>query len=575
MADLIPWLVRLYGTFEHSRIEPLASGASVVWGLGLAVVGNRPGYQRNTILYNLLHEPLIRYKTNCGNVTHGTLPQVYSALILREIAAFPALRPHQRHAWHAFLVQLGAMALHRSGRDRAPFPDAGEEWNDLISCLTSDFPDGEPWQMVASELTRPAFMQPPATSEAREADFRYVMTTPDELDVLVTSRNHELKVRVAAGAQCDDWVFALVTLQTMEGYRGGHNYGISRMPSGYGNRSAFSFTPTTDPCGHFLHDLSVLLRERHRLLSEHDLDDAGLELLWTVPWDGRRAEKLALSQLDPLYIEVCRRIRLRERDGTISALRAPSEDRRIIDYKGLAGDPWMPVGNSANARGTPPAFLGSRRFNYERVIQGLLSADWTRPALLNSSYISGDGYLVARGMLRGEGSTGGYHERVIPLRRRMLLLLGSQRADSLLSDLARQRIEQSAIVQRALRYGIAAFASGGSNRAPTREELSRAGPWVAKLNAIIDESFFSDLQDELEDGTEPGRQKIRKEWAMQMVRNAERLLAQAAASLPCRHVFRLRAKSAAERAFWGTLRGPSGIPDLLQPTNQSGEDAGF
>ncbi|MDE2940258.1 MAG: hypothetical protein OXR67_15285 [Chloroflexota bacterium] len=521
-------------------------------------------------MHDLLNEPLIRYRTNGGNVTLAALPQVYSALIGGEITSFPALRPHQRHAWHAFLVQLGTMALHRSGRNQGPFPDDADDWSGLLRYLTSDYLDDDPWHLVVSDIAKPAFMQPPSKSTERERDFRFVVSTPDQLDVLVTSRNHELKVAVAAEARCDDWIFALVTLQTMEGYQGSHNYGISRMPSGYGNRSAFTLTPTTDLCGHFRHDLSVLLSERHRILNEYGLADEGIQLLWTLPWDGRKVEKLAITQLDPFYIEICRRIRLQEMAGIISGLRAPSEDRRIFNYKGLVGDPWMPVGNRANASGTPPAFLGSRKFNYERVIQVFLSADWKRPLLLNSSYISAEGYLIARGMLRGEGKTGGYHERVIPLRRKTLDMLGSFQPDPLFKDVSLQRIKQAETIQVALRYGIAAFASGGADRRATNEERSRARPWVAKLNASVDGSFFSDLQDELEERTELERQSIRREWASQLVRDAERLLAQATASLPCRQVKRHRASSAAERAFWGTLRGPNGIPDMLRQADLMG-----
>ena len=41
-----------------------------------------------------------------------------------QVEAFPALRPHQRHAWHAFLVQLGVIAMHKAGLTE-PLTDAG------------------------------------------------------------------------------------------------------------------------------------------------------------------------------------------------------------------------------------------------------------------------------------------------------------------------------------------------------------------------------------------------------------------------------------------------------------------
>ena len=520
-------------------------------------------------MYNLLTEPLIRYKTIPGDVVAAILPQVYAALVADDVASFPALRPHQRHAWHAFLVQLGAMALHRAGKDGSDLPTDAGEWDAMIRDLTPDWPDDEPWQLVVEDITQPAFMQPPASSKDKEGDFKSAVVTPDELDILVTSKNHDLKAAMAAESSPDDWVFALVSLQTMEGYGGARNYGISRMPSGYGNRSAFSLTPSPNPSIHFRHDIKTSLKQRDLLLNEYDFSDTGISVVWTIPWDGRKAEKLAITDLDPFYIEVCRRVRLYAKAGAISSVRANSDDRRITDYKGLMGDLWMPVGNNSNPRGTPPAFLGPRRFNYDRVAQGLTSPDWKRPSLLDSSNISGDSYLFARGMVRGEGGTNGYHERIVPLRQRTLQVFGTPQGPSLLGDLSRERIDQAAIVQRALRYGIAVFASGGSDEGTSEEQRSRARPWADKLNVIIDETFFRDLQDELEEDQEEEKERKRREWASQIVSEAEELLEEAAASLPCRYVMRHRAKAASKRAFWGLLRSSNGIPDLLRPIGES------
>ena len=68
---------------------------------------------------HLLSDPLIRYRQSSGTTREGSLPEVYAALMADDAEAFPALRPHQRHAWHAFLVQLGAMAVHRARTGRS------------------------------------------------------------------------------------------------------------------------------------------------------------------------------------------------------------------------------------------------------------------------------------------------------------------------------------------------------------------------------------------------------------------------------------------------------------------------
>ena len=89
-------------------------------------------------MHNLLTDPLIRYRHSDRTLREASLPEIYSALMADEVQSYPALRPHQRHAWHAFLVQLGAMAMHHAEVDTPP-PDA-DEWRRIIRALTPDWP---------------------------------------------------------------------------------------------------------------------------------------------------------------------------------------------------------------------------------------------------------------------------------------------------------------------------------------------------------------------------------------------------------------------------------------------------
>ena len=523
-------------------------------------------------MHNLLTDPLIRYRQSGGALREASLPEIYSALMAGEVQAFPALRPHQRHAWHAFLVQLGAMAMLQAGLDALP-PDA-DDWRRIIRALTPDWPDDEPWQLVVNDITRPAFMQPPASSDKRWKDFKNLVSTPDGLDMLVTSKNHDLKSEVAEQASLDDWILALVTLQTTEGYGGRYNYGISRMPSGYGNRPAFSLTPSVQPGGHFKHDLTALVRSRPSALHEHPMTSPGIALLWIVPWDGRKSEPKLLSDMAPYYIEVCRRIRLVGRSGGVVATRANSDDRRIVDAKGLTDDPWAPVSNNPNPRGTPPAFLGPRKFNYERLVDGLFSADWKQPLLLDPSTfgpgIGGDMQLVARGMVRGEGGTAGFHERVIILRHRTLQIFGRPGGAKTLEDISRERIERIAAVQRILRHAVSVFAAGGKAEGIADEHRSRANPWANKFTESMDADFFEDLQNEVA-VEDPEREGVRNQWLQKLVNVAEEILIDATQSLPCPYVRRPKAQAQAVNIFWSRIRGPQGLTELRRNFNE--EDA--
>jgi CRISPR system Cascade subunit CasA len=208
--------------------------------------------------YNLLSNALIRVTVSSGGNCRLSLPGVLAALMRDEIAAFPALRAHQRHAWHAFLVQLGALAL--LAMDHPQAPETEEGWGQLLRRLTPDHLDDAPWRLV-SPLNHPALLQP-AVPSGNENQLKHAVDTPDALDMLVTAKNHDLKQKVMDGAALDDWLFALVTLQTMEGFLGAGNYGISRMNGGFANRPALGIAPPGGPGAHVRRDVARLIELR-------------------------------------------------------------------------------------------------------------------------------------------------------------------------------------------------------------------------------------------------------------------------------------------------------------------------
>ena len=526
-------------------------------------------------MHNILTERLIRYDKYDGSRAEASLPEVYAALMADEVDAFPALRPHQRHAWHAFLVQLGALAMHRADVVEPPADAVG--WARIIRGLTPEFPDDEPWQLVVDDITKPAFMQPPARSKEREKDYKGAVATPDKLDMLVTSKNHDLKSAVAVQAGVDDWIFAFITLQTMEGFGGAGNYGISRMNGGLGNRPAVSLAPSGQgPGAHVKRDIIALLDHWPEFLRNgaHYPAEGGAALLWILPWDGTPVEALLQDRLDPLYIEVCRRIRLRSgAGGRLRGVRTSSGAARIEGkaLKGRTGDPWTPVNND---REGVPLTLGAGGFNYKRVTEYLTK--WEPPALLKptlSEARSSDRMqLVARAMVRGQGKTEGYHERSIPVGHKIKSAMLRRAAIDELGLIASGRIEQVGKVQRILSHAIQVFAARGDSGKVSPEHRALARSWLNRLDGIVDARFFENLQDEFE-ADESERPGIRNHWLMDgVVARARTLLQDATDSLPCPAIHRYKARVNAEGLFEGRIRGNSGLPFLFGDTDkESGE----
>ena len=511
-------------------------------------------------MHNILTDQLIRFKTDDNGMLKASLPEVYAALMKDEVASFPALRPHQRHAWHAFLVQLGAIAMHRA--ELVEPPGDASEWRRIIRALTPDYPDDEPWQLVVDDITKPAFLQPPASSEDKAADYKSAVATPDELDMLVTSKNHDLKASVASSGDIDDWLFALISLQTSEGFLGARNYGISRMNGGLGCRPAFTLTPSSRPGKHAHRDIKALLNSREKLLDAHDLflTDAGINLIWLRQWDGTRPEMIAAG-LDPFYIEICRRIRLMvSAGGDLFAIRATSKAARINSraLKGVTGDPWTPI----SSKDVKSLTLSQAGFRYRRAAE-YLSTDWKKPVLFQPmEEEKGTMTLVARGMVRGQGKTEGYHERTVEFRQKTVSAFGRPGGQDEIGDISRELIEDVRILHRILRHSISVFAAGGDTEGVSDEHRDRANVWVNKHDDIVDRDFFSDLQDVFEaDGGAP-RRMVRNEWRRRMLDEARTILQQAEETLPCPAIRRYRARVRADIIFEGRIRSNNGFPEL-------------
>jgi len=311
--------------------------------------------------YSLLTEPLIRYRrAGDGCSVDASLPQLFMALVADEVRDYPALRPHQRHPWHAFLVQLAAIALHKA--ERTTVFETADDWREALLALSPDDPDGAAWCLV-SPPDRPALLQA-AVVGGNIGEWKSVAFSADEIDMLVTSKNHDIKGSRARRSQPEDWLFALLSLQTQEGFLGAGNYGISRMNGGFASKPGIGVAPVGLHGSRWARDISALLAQRERTVEERGLQaEDGLTLVWLAPWDGLGS--LSFSKLDPFYIEICRRIRLQSLGGAISSIGTGSKAARIAakELNGLTGDAWTPI----DVEGGKALTITANGFNYKLV----------------------------------------------------------------------------------------------------------------------------------------------------------------------------------------------------------------
>ena len=514
-------------------------------------------------MHNLLTDQIIRFTTRDLVERRGSLPEVYGFLMKDEVESFTALRHYQVHSWHAFLCQLGRMALDRAGFELAPRNP--KVWGEVLANMTPEFPRHEPWQLMVQDITTPAFMQPPAADEETRSEYKKAIPTPDKMDLLVTSKNHVIKSTVATQASLDDWMFALISEQTMDGVIGLHLRAISRMNGGRSNRPAFSLAPLAGgPGARVRRDMEALMevvphiRRDHPEYPERD----GLGLLWTEPWHGAEDETLTKEHLDPLYIEVCRRIRLiRRPDGNLTALRATTKHQRVAFMSGLTGDPWTPVDRRKNE--TRSITMTETPMALDSTINLLVHEEIDHPHLLTPTQLEVDTgepmQIIGRVFCRGQGKTFGYHERSITAGPALLRALRDRDSAeyTALKDMSDARKAIAGAVRSTLQNAAQTFMSGKNERSTNPEHKAISYKIGDRLRAEIHDSFFTDLQQELEAPDESQREHERTQWLGRLVEQARTILQEEFLRMRCPSASRYRARFAANRFFEGMLRTDS------------------
>ncbi len=493
--------------------------------------------------YNLLTEPLIRTESRDAPNQSRSLPGLLVALATGEdLVSFPGLQPHQWHGWHAFLVQLAALATADEPGD-PPTTEAG--WRAALRGLTPGYTLDEPWCLVVPELGQPALLQPPVP-EGALSRFEGPYEAPDAsaLDILVTANDHDVKMERQAQAQADHWLFSLVAYQTLSGFSGKNNYGVIRMNGGYATRPLVGLAWSRAWSDLFQRDLAVLRTHHETARQAKGLSSTGWRLLWLAPWDGQTS--LAWADCDPYAIEVARRVRLTERQGALCAWRRSTTVPRLSPksdvLKGHVGDPWIPVSTEGRAIN-----VSTNGWDYDRVRQILLEDGY---AWSPCQYRRDDDpealWFYAVGLARGQGKTEGFHERWIPIPARVAGRLFSPASRRALGEVAQERVKRAGEARKVLHYALVVLLASAPETPDFRDDSDRR--WLDRFETQVDTVFFEALWADAERSRE--EQKASWDDTLRWIIE-ERIWPEAEAEAPVADARRERAQARA----WMVLRG--------------------
>ncbi len=496
-----------------------------------------------TTRYNLLTEPIFTLDTPAGARDTASLPVVLDRLARGVALDFGALQAHQVQSWESLVIQLGALATVAHGGTLPPDEDG---WRAALRTLT----DGkdEPWCLVVEDIKQAAFMQPPMTGK----DFRdpkKVIEAADELDMLVTSKNHDVKISRATRARPEHWVFVLTNLQTSDGFAGRDNYGIARMNGGYGSRPSLGATPGLTLAARFRRDLSLWNDRRATLADDFGMrPTGGAALLWTLPWDSESS--LSVAELDPCFIELCRPVRLALQHDRLVAWKSSTKVRRIDAEarKGELGDIWMPIKRGDERT----AFTaGGNGFGYKVMAELLLGESYDRAAAMElQSGERGEMFVLARVLPRGQGKTQGLHERVVPIPEKVRgSIFSSGTPRMTLSRLARTRVELVGAVQsKVLHPALCALLQAAAPDQKLDLKDDRTQRWRRAHDERVDALFFERLWDDAEVAATDLNEADRR-WQRCVVDLAREVFREALEAVPLPSVRVYRARAIAERVF--------------------------
>jgi CRISPR system Cascade subunit CasA len=449
------------------------------------------------------------------------------------------------------LCFLAAAVLDREGESS---PVQGEAfWLDGLRHLTGRN-DDDAWTLMVDDPTRPAFMQPPVPNAHDFHSYKPKAETPDDLDVLQTAKNHDLKAARLSGATVEAWALALVSMQTMSGFLGQGNYGVCRMNGGFASRPCVANYSDLQPARRWQEDTARLMEGLGTLLRPPwPFHRNGHAFLWLIPWDG--ATGLGLDTLHPFFIEVCRLARLVPVGKGLKALGKPSRATRISVSKatgGNVGDPWIPLKRKDQA-----AFTASGRGFHPELLRDLIITQESYQPSAMQALPSGAGpaWFHASVLVRGQGTTDGYHEArvyIAPKAKKLLLQHGEAR-DRLgkLSDWALTRARD--VRSKALRPALFTLVEGGPKEWPDTSRRE-AGQWVDSWLARYDHRWARGYFPWLWQTIDQTNETARAAWLGELRSLATGVLEDALQAAPQRTGRRYRGKVRATGLFHGAFR---------------------
>ena len=209
----------------------------------------------------------------------------------------------------------------------------------------------------------------------------------------------------------------------------------------------------------------------------------------------------------------------------ISALAGSSKVPRVLSPPGgVTGDPWAPLRSDKDGS-LKVLTVSGQGFDYRRMVELMFPTEG-RPSPLQA-VVSTDPpeglALLARALVRGQGKTEGYHERLVPLSNSVRSGPARTPTDPI-AMAAHSRVAEAGKVKREVfNPALYALFQNGPDRIDLRHRDSerKAASFLAAFDREVDRIFFARLWDEADAEESKARSAQRDAWMHELLELAK------------------------------------------------------
>lgn len=370
------------------------------------------------------------------------LPQLMYWLCQKDSINLPKLSEINRSAFISFVSYLMALCVLELGHTSSEIstPEhletiSEDDWRKALRSLVGIHADTA-FDLIVADTTKPAFLQPATDLPLQRQDQKDTpILTPDDLTVLVTSKNWIVKRSKSDATDLEQWLYAIIMIQMSADYLGSW-FNTIKMTTGEASRVYVHIVKDLTMNTLVVSNVGCLLRQQDEITKSIGFSVAkdSHKLLWLI--QRNKATQISLKDCHAFFIDCPRTYRFEKASNGVVAvlgvsnkagqIRIPLLFEELKTARGVVGDVNTPIkkitrkgkGKSEQETYFEALVMNERGF-HARLLLDILENQKIKSPMITDFMSRSDGFesgfLYCSALAGGKGKTHGFHTRVLAL----------------------------------------------------------------------------------------------------------------------------------------------------------------